>query len=80
MKFSIKDFFSKCDQIRIWLHLLKIYHFFTVELFNAIYGQTSTREFLTNIICVALTYSEQFILKIMDNLYAFVQVNSKVTK
>ena len=27
MKFSIKDFFSKCDQIRsflwIWLHLLK---------------------------------------------------------
>ena len=55
-------------------------HFFTVELFNAIYGQTSTREFLTNIICVALTYSEQFIFKIMDNLYAFVQVNSKVTK
>ena len=29
MKFSIKDFFSKCDQIgsllRIWSHLLKIY-------------------------------------------------------
>ena len=23
MKFSIKDFFSKCDQIRIWSHLLK---------------------------------------------------------
>ena len=27
MKFSVKDFFSKCDQIRsflwIWLHLLK---------------------------------------------------------
>ena len=55
-------------------------HFFTVELFNVIYGQTSTREFLTNIICVALTYSEQCIFKIMDNLYAFVQVNSKVTK
>ena len=23
MKFSIQDFFSKCDQIRIWSHLLK---------------------------------------------------------
>ena len=23
MKFSIKDFFSKCDKIRIWTHLLK---------------------------------------------------------
>ena len=22
MKFSIKDFFSKCDQIQIWWHLL----------------------------------------------------------
>ena len=23
MNFSIKDFFSKCDQIRIWSHLLE---------------------------------------------------------
>ena len=23
MRFSIKDFYSKCDQIRIWSHLLK---------------------------------------------------------
>ena len=23
MNFSIKDFFSKCDQLRIWSHLLK---------------------------------------------------------
>ena len=23
MKFSIKDFFSKCDQMRIWSYLLK---------------------------------------------------------
>ena len=23
MKFSIKDFFSKCDELRIWSHLLK---------------------------------------------------------
>ena len=34
MKFSIKDFFSKCDQIRrklrIWSHLLKE---FLVEIF-----------------------------------------------
>ena len=33
MKFSIKDFFSKCDQIRsflrIWLHLLNFYLTFT---------------------------------------------------
>ena len=35
MKFSIKDFFSKCDQIRrnlrIWSHLLKK---FLIENFN----------------------------------------------
>ena len=39
MKFSIKDFFSKCDQIRrklqIWLHLMKKYfkklHFYAVR-------------------------------------------------
>ena len=42
MKFSIKDFFCKCDQIRrkleIWSHLLKK---FLIEnfLFGSVYGE-----------------------------------------
>ena len=42
MKFSIKDFFCKCDQIRrkleIWSHLLKT---FLIEnfLFGSVYGE-----------------------------------------
>ena len=47
MKFSIKDFFSKCDQIlsflRIWLHLLKI---FLLE--NYIFSPVKLPEFRFN--------------------------------
>ena len=45
MKFSIKDFFSKCDQIgkklQIWLHLLKK---FLME--NFIFGAVGPEKFL----------------------------------
>ena len=46
MKFSIKDFFSKCDQIdsflRIWSHLLK---------------KSSTENFIFCAVCISLTKS-----------------------
>ena len=44
MKFSVKDFFSTCDQIRsllrIWSHLLKK-SFMENFIFCALYGQSS---------------------------------------
>ena len=51
MKFSIKDFFSKCDQIRrklwIWSHLLKK-SLMENFIFCAVYGETLKVVFLTS--------------------------------
>ena len=49
MKFSIKDFFSKCDQtrrkLRIWSHLLKKY-LMENFIFYAVYIAIKDREHL----------------------------------
>ena len=49
MKFSIKDFFSKCDQtrskMRIWSHLLKKY-LMENFIFYAVYIAIKDREHL----------------------------------
>ena len=54
MKFSIKDFFSKCDQIRwylqIWSHLLKkslMENFIFCVVFGARESYSTTTEYLT---------------------------------
>ena len=54
MKFSIKDFFSKCDQIRsflrIWLHLLKK-SLIENLIFCAVYCQRSSKIITENYFC-----------------------------
>ena len=51
MKFSIKDVFSKCDQIRrklrIWLHLLKK-SLMENFIFCAVLGEGSSPNFASN--------------------------------
>ena len=63
VKFSITDFFSKCDQIRrklrIWSHLLK----------KSLMGNF--------IFCSVLFYLEEIILQICRGSYFEVSVNEK---
>ena len=59
MKFSIKDFFNKCDQIRsflrIWSHLMK-------------------KSLMENFIFCAVNIAEHFLLKTEQNLTSFWEI------
>ena len=66
MKFSIKDFFSKCDQIRsflrIWLHLLKKSLMETSSFVQCIISISSEKVRTTQVIDMSLSQTRNTVL------------------
>ena len=74
MKFSIKDFFSNCDQIRsflrIWLHLLKkslMGNFIFSSVKQRFFNQAYKPELIKKHIKVAEQMGREELLKERDN-------------
>ena len=83
MKFSIKDFFSKCDQIRrklqIWSHLLKKlmgnFIFCAVKLLRKDFPKNNKYHKIFNLNTLKLSYNVQNIIKQMTTANAITDQN-----